>query len=115
MREQKFIYRIFNFANCKSYIGSTKFPNLRFRQHMNLLKRGVHPNKELQSDYNLYGDVFSYSIIDTKTKFRNESEEYSWMRRFRTYDEHYGYNSHDSAMRHMAKNTQKPIEFFVED
>lgn len=98
MNETVYIYRLFNFANCKSYIGHSSQPKLRLRSHMNLLKSGKHPNKEMQLDFDKYGDVFSFSLIDTKTKFREQSEEYKWMRKLMTYDERYGYNTHDWAM-----------------
>lgn len=103
MEAPKFIYRIFNFANCKSYIGSSKFPVLRFRQHMNLLKRGKHPNNELQNDFDKYGDVFVLSVMCKRTKFRSESEEYAWMKKLMTYDNHYGYNTHDPAMQYLIR------------
>ena len=104
MEETKFIYQIYNFANCKSYIGSTKFPDLRFRQHMNLLNRRAHPNKELQDDFNLYGDVFYFLILEEKTGIRETSNEYKWMRKLETYNEKYGYNNNDWSMQPIRKD-----------
>lgn len=103
-----YVYRLYNFANCKSYIGCTVCPERRFRQHLSRLYNGNHPNPEMQSDFNLYGDVFSFSVICEKTKFRQESEEFEWMKKLMTYDERYGYNTHDWAAQPMRKKHGLP-------
>lgn len=45
------IYKIQNTANNKCYIGVSIGPKKRFYNHKYHLKRGTHPNKEMQDDY----------------------------------------------------------------
>jgi len=64
------IYKITNSLNTsKIYIGSSKDVDRRFRQHINLLKRGVHDNKKLQYAVNKYGiDNFVFECIEECTE-----------------------------------------------
>lgn len=59
-----YIYKITCINNWKVYIGSTRYIDKRFKQHLDLLSDGVHHNKEMQADYNLYGKhSFRLSIL----------------------------------------------------
>lgn len=61
-----YIYKILCVENNRVYIGQTKNPNRRWRQHKSDLKLNKHRNKNLQYDYNVYGlNDFKFSIIET--------------------------------------------------
>ena len=58
------IYMIRNVENDMNYIGCAIDIDKRWKNHMYLLKNGVHKNKRLQNVYNKYGkDIFEYSVI----------------------------------------------------
>ncbi len=60
------IYKITNLINGKAYIGSSSFSIYqRLQCHKKRLRTGKHPNKHLQSAWNLYGeDLFSFEVLE---------------------------------------------------
>ena len=92
-----YIYALINEKNNKRYIGRTTDYEKRISTHMSLLKTGNHPNRELQSDYNEYGDVFWYKIL-AQGNFDGISIEKAYMVKFKTYLSAYGYNTKDPAV-----------------
>lgn len=54
-RMSGYVYRIVNTENEKRYIGSTKRPNVRKREHFSQLRDGLHHCAQLQLAYNKYG------------------------------------------------------------
>jgi group I intron endonuclease len=60
------IYAIVNKENGRRYIGQTGRFIARWTKHKLLLRRGEHPTKALQADWNLYGsDAFEFIILYT--------------------------------------------------
>ena len=58
------IYEIYNSENKKSYIGKTNAYNIRKNSHIKKLNSGSHVNKDLQEDWNKFGEEkFSFSLI----------------------------------------------------
>ena len=59
------VYKITNTINGKIYVGeSTGYP-IRLHQHKNCLKRGVHENPGLQTDYDQHSlDIFDFQVIE---------------------------------------------------
>lgn len=49
------IYAIENTVTGKIYVGSTTIAGRRFSGHDYQLRSGIHPNKELQADWEKYG------------------------------------------------------------
>mgnify|MGYP004472358177 FL=1 len=59
------IYRILCTKNNKPYIGKTEDVKKRKEEHFNKLRNDNHPCKELQDDFNTYGeDAFEFSILE---------------------------------------------------
>lgn len=59
------IYAIVNNVTGRKYIGQTSRFLYRWTKHKLLLRRGEHPNRDLQSDWNLYGpDAFEFQILE---------------------------------------------------
>jgi len=59
------LYLILCVVNNKQYIGESSYVKNRFAKHKSLLRRGVHEIKELQEDFNKYGeDQFIFSRIE---------------------------------------------------
>ncbi|UBH07830.1 GIY-YIG nuclease family protein [Macrococcus armenti] len=58
------IYAMRNTVNGKVYIGHTINLEKRMKNHLYKLRKGIHINKEIQRDYNEYGeDVFEFEVI----------------------------------------------------
>lgn len=59
------VYKIENTITGKCYYGSSIYLRKRFNNHKTKLRNQKHDNKELQSEWNLYGEnVFSFEIIE---------------------------------------------------
>ncbi len=74
------IFQIKNKINSKILIGSSLNLDAIWNRHKTQLKFGMHPNKELQMDWNKYGgDNFSYEILaelkEEKDKTVDNDEE----------------------------------------
>ena len=59
------VYAIFNLQNDKVYIGSSVNVPKRRTEHFYKLNKGIHSNKNLQEDYNLYGQAnFEFIFLE---------------------------------------------------
>ena len=85
---EKYIYKIENLLNHKKYIGQTKNPKRRFREHKSM--SGDDSNtKALYLAIKKYGiENFSFEIIE-KTSYYNEREKY-WISHYDSFRN--GYN-----------------------
>jgi hypothetical protein len=86
------IYCIENVLNGLHYIGQTRCPKARKKEHFVMLKRGNHYNRHLQNVYNKHGkDVFTFQIIETNIPLKEINDrEVHWISFFNSY--HNGYN-----------------------
>lgn len=87
-------YQIKNIINGKRYIGKSTNIKNRWQQHRSDLRAGRHHNKQLQNEWNTYGEdnflmelLFECSDNDTL----NEKEKY-YIEKFNTTNSEYGYN-----------------------
>ena len=95
------IYQIRNIVNGKIFIGSSKNLDGRLNRNRFQLEQGLHMNKELQNDYNQFGEgKFSFEVLDylepkEDTNYDSTEElkvlEEMWLERLQPYDEK-GYN-----------------------
>ena len=87
------IYMIQNSINNKIYIGKTKDLNKRWKRHKRYLKGNYHYNKNLQEEWNEYGEEnFKYIILCKCNEEKlNELEEY-YIFELMSYDKRVGYN-----------------------
>ena len=105
---QEVVYAITYLPTGKKYVGKTRRPlSTRLYQHYLLLRKGAHTAADWQKDYNEYGgglDAFAIEdvcIQRRKCYGRNRlpvNMEKQTMLALRTFDEQYGYNTHDPAM-----------------
>lgn len=94
MRE-RIVYAIRHNKTERIYIGSTERGVWRINDHIRLLRRGKHKNKLMQSDYDEFGEDYSFYRLDLiPTGFQRDRESF-WMDVFRTQDPRYGYNQND--------------------
>lgn len=93
------IYAIQNKVNKKIYIGRSSNAFARLQNHMNSLKSGRHQIADMQDDYNKYGDVFNYFILETAVDYSDRMKEYQYIKKYNSHIREYGYNYND----HLAK------------
>lgn len=85
------IYRITNTIKNKVYVGQSKNVYERRAEHFVALRRGRHPNKEMQRDWNENNRGFRFDVIELTTVDKlNEREKY-WIDKLNTMEPH-GYN-----------------------
>lgn len=74
------IYKIVNSRNKRVYIGSTVNFQNRFAQHLKMLREGNHHCKQLQNDWDLYGEeCFTFKVaevVDDKTVLLDVEKEH---------------------------------------
>lgn len=59
------IYEIRNTVTGDCYIGSSRNIGKRWYGHKNQLQRGKHPSKQLQRDWNTYGETaFQFTVLE---------------------------------------------------
>lgn len=102
--EKSRVYVITYLPTGKKYVGRTTNLKDRIQLHMSALRCGRHSSKELQKDYNKFGggkDAFRIEVVGEYQWHVNKVDtdlEFLVMTRLHTYDEQYGYNTHDPAM-----------------
>jgi hypothetical protein len=58
------IYMILCLANDYRYYGETSNLSSRIASHKSMLRRQIHPNQNLQKDWNLYGEkIFNFDVL----------------------------------------------------
>lgn len=85
------IYKITNTKNNKVYVGQSQNVYERESEHFLALRRGRHPNKLMQKDWNKDNHGFRFDVIEfVPLKDLNEREKY-WIDKLGTMEPH-GYN-----------------------
>lgn len=91
------IYSLINLDNGKRYIGRTKNPKQRINNHLASLKGHYHQNSLMNKDSNCR---FGFEILEENISILDESDrEVHYIIEYKTYDERFGYNCNDPAIR----------------
>lgn len=98
------IYAIQHNVTKKIYIGSSKNATTRCMSHMSALRNGTHINEDMQSDFDIYGEDYSFFILEKVTDTTGRYKEYEWMQKYRSTERSIGYNYKD----HIAKKVIVP-------
>lgn len=105
--ERSGIYCIINNNNGKMYVGQSVHLSERIKQHFSELKRGKHPNKYLQRDFNKDAKFFTWKILElVDVRNLNEREKY-WIEFYHTRNHKYGYNIQKVYDRAYTKDIEK--------
>lgn len=92
------IYKILNKITEKYYIGSAVNLKARWTQHKGKLRSNIHPNKFLQSSWNLHGEeAFEFVILEYCDKEKLPVIEQKWLDDTNCYDRNIGYNLYKIA------------------
>lgn len=100
IKAKGYVYAIKHNKTGRIYVGSTESLKTRIGQHFQALKSNRHQSREMQTDFNDYGDDFSVYIL-----FYGECEKSALMMMeklfitvFRSKDPEVGYNAQDKAL-----------------
>ena len=104
----EYIYTITNKENNRIYVGKTSRLESRRQTHLANLRANKHSNKELQEDFNKYGEsLFEFNVVQQGEGLTEEEAEKKWMIKLKSYDPKYGYNSNDTFFRTRKGNKTK--------
>ncbi len=89
----KTIYAIQHNKTKRIYVGCSLHYEKRIREHISHLRCHVHQNKEFQKDYDLYGEDYSYYVIQKNVNYYDSFDvEKHWIRTLGTNNIEIGYN-----------------------
>ena len=95
------IYSLVNLDNCKRYIGRTRNPKERIKQHFVDIRRHKHSNKLLNEESRCR---FSFEILEEGIPFiERTNKERTYILLHRTYDEGFGYNVNDPCIKRFVE------------
>lgn len=109
------VYLIRHNKTKRVYIGSSKHPEERYKQHMTMLQSGKHPVEDMQADFDEYGEDYTVEFLEVITKFEDRSHEYDWMRKYNSHIRGIGYNYKDMAnnARKKNRNREKLLQYIA--
>lgn len=89
----KTIYAIQHNITKRIYVGCSLHYEKRIREHICHLRNSKHTNKEMQRDFNLYGEDYSYFVIERNVPFSGcFDREKMWMSILKSNEINTGYN-----------------------
>ena len=89
-----YIYKIENTVNGKVYVGQSKNPEKRWRDHKRL-SRDKAEQRQLYKDMREFGvDRFSFSILEKCDDYKMGGRETFWINKYNSQDRECGYNSY---------------------
>lgn len=108
------IYVITYLPTGKKYVGKSKDVKQRFKTHYYSLREHRHPSQEFQNDYDKFGGdrkSFKVEVIDYQFAYFSDryDPEHSAMIKLKTYDERYGYNTHDHGVQWIREKDGLPV------
>ena len=106
---KRVVYAIIHNVTGRIYIGSSERVKWRIKEHLNLLRKHKCKNRLMQSDFDTYGEKYSFKKIDSINDLRENWKEYYWILYFRTNDKKYGYNYMDSHIPKKSIEDMKDI------
>lgn len=95
MRFPRTVYAIRHNKTNRVYVGSSCRPEYRIQEHKQALRKGCHIVRDMQEDYDLYGDDYTITYLEVIHEFKDRSHEYEWMRKLNSHVRESGYNYND--------------------
>ena len=91
----KTIYSIKHNVTGREYIGITHNFEERIKAHLCSLRGGRHNIEDMQSDFDKYGEDFTFTVLEEITDYSKRCREYDWMESHKSYIRGKGYNYKD--------------------
>jgi hypothetical protein len=95
MRIPRNVYAIKHNETQKIYVGSTCDVQKRIKAHLNDLRAKKHRNEDMQYDFNVFGENYSFFVLDTINKYDEKAKEFEWMEKLESNVRGKGYNYND--------------------
>ena len=89
------IYVITHKPTGRSYVGSSRDVEKRIKQHLAALKNGKHPVEDMQNDYDVFGNSYTFSVIGQINDKSEDHKEYDCMLMYDSNIRAFGYNYKD--------------------
>lgn len=104
------VYKITNKVNGKVYIGQSISLKVRWKEHMNSLKRGDSHSILLQRAWNKYGqDNFSFEILELCTEDMLDEIETKYILLYDSCNNGYNVESGGNRNKHLADETKQKL------
>lgn len=94
MKFPAYVYELKHEITGKSYVGISHNPRQRLSNHLYGLRHGTHPVEDMQTDYDEYGEHFTFRILEYVPD-RSHNRELAWQIELHTLERHRGYNYKD--------------------
>lgn len=75
------IYTLTNRVTGSTYVGKTNSPADRYYHHIYMLEKGISHHPKLQEDFNFYGDVYDFRVVDKQVETDSIDREMLWIGR----------------------------------
>ena len=98
MKIPRKVYAIQHNITSKIYVGSSAYPDERYKSHIYALRRGKHNVSDMQEDFIKHGEDYSFYILDTINSFQERGKEYEWIKKLESNNREKGYNYKDSGV-----------------
>lgn len=109
----KTIYAIQHNKTKRIYVGCSLHYEKRIREHICHLRNGNHTNIEMQKDYDLFGENYSYFVIEKNVPFHGcFDREKEWMSILKSNCIETGYNLMTAERPIVLSNFQK-VNVFI--
>ena len=89
------VYAIKHNKTNRVYIGSSKNPDMRVKQHIFALRGGRHTVEDMQADFDKFGEDYEVLYLEVIKKYSDRFHEYDWMEKYKSYIRGVGYNYKD--------------------
>lgn len=112
-----YVYAIQHNKIKKMYIGRSRDVIQRYKNHILDLKRGSHPSKTMQEDFNQFGEDYSIYILEKienpKQRLQFDSGyhnlgteiEMQWIKKYKTIES--GYNTQDTIVKRLIEKEKE--------
>ena len=100
------VYSIRHNKTRRVYVGVSKQPNQRFRNHISALRSGKHPVEDMQADFDKYGEDYKFEILDVISTCKENKKEFEWQERLNSHIRGIGYNYKDYENRNRVRPTK---------
>lgn len=109
MKFPRTVYAIQHNITKKIYIGSSFDVPTRYWNHIYRLRNRKHGIKDMQDDFDKYGEDYSLFILDEIMNYEECEKEYEWMNKYGSNIRRKGYNYKDKATSKLRKTNKLPL------
>lgn len=110
MKIPRTIYAIQHNKTKRIYIGSSADVPTRYWNHIYRFRSGKHNIKDMQKDFDDFGEDFSLFILDEINSYADRIKDHEWMKKYQSYIRGKGYNYNDKAVNIIHAGGNLPLK-----